>query len=201
MTESIQYERDLRSASKEWRRTKESSVKWSQGSRPLAGVRRGEPEDARMAPEHMYAKRRPEKMVTPTKEMKLAMGLYSRNRRVPMYERSDIQDAVVDSSPDLLSPGVPPPDAGVLYSFDRADTPGRPLTLDVFVKNTGGKETEKLVEREYEVLDGNGEAVKGRKARAVLRKSRSSGTAAGAGEGRKDGEQEGVEVEDGFELI
>ncbi|KAL2189587.1 hypothetical protein L209DRAFT_749424 [Thermothelomyces heterothallicus CBS 203.75] len=129
------------------------------------------------------------------------MGLSSRNRRVPMYERSDIQDAVVDSSLDLLSPGVPPPDAGVLYSFDRADTPGRPLTLDVFVKNTSGKETEKLVEREYEVLDGNGEAVKGRKARAVLRKSGSSGTAAGAGEGRKDGEQEGTEVEDGFELI
>lgn len=117
-----------------------------------------------------------------------------------MHKHIEIQDAVADWSPDLLSPpGVPPPDAGVLYSFDRADTPGRPLTLDVFVKKTGGaKETEKLVEREYEVLDENGEAVRGRKAKAVLRKK---GSSSGATAGGKDGDQEGREVEDGFELI
>ncbi|KAL2159881.1 hypothetical protein VTH06DRAFT_2014 [Thermothelomyces fergusii] len=192
MADSIQYERDLRSASKEWRRAKESSVKWARGSRPLAGRPWVYPEDAAVAPEQMCAKRRPMSVVPLTKEMKIAIGLYSRRRRVSMYERSDIQDAVAhSSSADLLPPGVPPADAGVLYSFDRADTPGRPLALDVFVKNTGGRETERLVEREYEIVDENGEAVRGRKAKAVLRKSGR----------RNDGEQEGIEVEDGFELI
>lgn len=62
----------------------------------------------------------------------------------------------------------------VLYSFDRADSPGRPLTLEVFVKNTG-RDTEKFVEKEYEILDVNGDALKGRKARRNLRGGASSG--------------------------
>ena len=78
----------------------------------------------------------------------------------------------------------------VLYSFDRADTPGRPLTLDVFVKTTG-RETERLVEREYEVLDENGQSLKGRNARRVLRRG---GTSDG------DIDKGGLE-DDGFELI
>jgi len=61
--------------------------------------------------------------------------------------------------------------AGVLYSFDKQDTPGfrKPMTLESFVKAPTGRETEKLVEKEYEIVDGNGEAVKGRKARKCLR--------------------------------
>lgn len=85
-----------------------------------------------------------------------------------------------------------------VYSFDRADSPGQPLALDVFVKAGGGasgRATEKLVEKEYEILDGNGDALKGRKARQNLRKSgspRAGGLAAA---------EDGVEVEDGFELV
>ena len=79
-----------------------------------------------------------------------------------------------------------------VYSFDRTDSPGRPLTLEVFVKTTG-RETEKLVEREYEVLDGNGEAVRGRRARAVLRRTGTS----------KEREAEGgkEEEDEEFELV
>ncbi len=36
---SAQFERDLRSANKEWKRSKDSSAKWSHGHRPSAGVR------------------------------------------------------------------------------------------------------------------------------------------------------------------
>jgi hypothetical protein len=50
-----------------------------------------------------------------------------------------------------------------MYSFDQMEGPGKPLSLDVFVK-TNTKATEKLVEKEYEILDYNGDAVKGRKA-------------------------------------
>lgn len=80
----------------------------------------------------------------------------------------------------------------VLYSFDRTDTPGRPLTLEVFVKTTG-RETEKFVEKEYEVIDGNGDALKGRKARQNLRR----GMTAGAKAANEDFEID----EDGFELV
>lgn len=80
----------------------------------------------------------------------------------------------------------------VLYNFDRADSPGRPLTLEVFVKKTG-RDTEKLVEKEYEVLDVNGDALKGRKARRNLR--------GGVRSGAKSTDQEAEVDEDGFELV
>jgi hypothetical protein len=79
---------------------------------------------------------------------------------------------------------------GFLYSFDRSDSPGRPLTLDVFVK-TNPKETEKLVEKEYEILDNNGDALKGRKARRNLRRPNQPQTA----------DEPAVIEDDGFELV
>lgn len=79
----------------------------------------------------------------------------------------------------------------VLYSFDHAESPGRPLTLDIFVK-TSGRDTEKLVEKEYEILDANGEAVRGKKARRTLRQ--------GAATGASSNDEPEVD-EDGFELV
>lgn len=77
-----------------------------------------------------------------------------------------------------------------LYSFDATDTPGKPLSLDIFVKpNT--KETEKLVEKEYEIVDSNGDELKGRKARLRnLRRPNQAGAP----------EPDAVEDE-GFELV
>ncbi len=62
MAAAPQFERDLRSARKEWKRSKDSAVKWSQGSRHLAGVwvnSNGDVHDD--VPEQMLAKFRPEK--------------------------------------------------------------------------------------------------------------------------------------------
>lgn len=53
------------------------------------------------------------------------------------------------------------------------------------------------MEREYEVLDGNGEAVRGRRARAVLRRtgaSKERGDGGGELEGGKEEEDEGFEL-------
>ena len=36
---SVQYERDLRSSHKEWKRSKDSSTKWASGTRNLPGVK------------------------------------------------------------------------------------------------------------------------------------------------------------------
>jgi hypothetical protein len=67
MADSTQYERDLRSANKEWRRSKDSSAKWAHGSRYLAGIEvkygfyDGELRNGATAPAHMFAKSRPNK--------------------------------------------------------------------------------------------------------------------------------------------
>lgn len=74
------------------------------------------------------------------------------------------------------------------YSFDRTESPNRPLNLGIFVKTTN-RDTERLVEREYEILDAAGESLHGRKARQDLRK------AASAAESRV------MENDDDFELI
>jgi hypothetical protein len=123
------------------------------------------------------------------------------------HARTEIRDA--DSASDMptspyaalsrrLSSASTPvtESSSPLFSFDSASTPGhrQPLTLEVFVKTTG-RETERLVEREYEVLDGKGDAVRGKKARRVLRRG---------GSVEREGEGVGVErgVEDeGFELL
>lgn len=64
MSDSTQYERDLRSANKEWRRGKDSNVKWAHGSRYLAGIELkidGQFGNGATAPDHMFAKSRPNK--------------------------------------------------------------------------------------------------------------------------------------------
>lgn len=69
MTTSPQYERDLRSANKEWKRTKDSSVKWSHGSRHLHGIKShdsGGFENGANAPECMFTKSRPNKRPSET---------------------------------------------------------------------------------------------------------------------------------------
>jgi hypothetical protein len=88
-----------------------------------------------------------------------------------------------------------------VYSFDRTESPGRPLTLEVFVKSgeKGDRTTEKLVEKEYEVVDGNGEAVRGRRARAFLRRGGTTSAVAGGKDGGVEGG--GVEEDEGFELV
>lgn len=77
-----------------------------------------------------------------------------------------------------------------LYSFDHKESPGKPLSLEAFVK-TNTKATEKFVEKEYEILDGNGETVKGRKALKSLHRGMSVAPV-----------QEAELIEDdGFELV
>jgi len=71
------------------------------------------------------------------------------------------------STSDGLAQATSPDD--FTYSFDRLEGPNQPVTLDIFVKSTG-RDTERLVQKEYEVLDLAGEALKGRKARYDLRK-------------------------------
>lgn len=126
--------------------------------------------------------------------------LGSRRTRHKVSAQEEIEEAAAVSRSVLdYLPGSPlrqsssNPMDQVLYSFDRADTPGRPLTLGVFVK-TKERDTEKFVANEYEVIDTNGDALQGRKARRHLRR----GAAGPAGKGA---DEEVEVVEDGFELL
>ncbi|SPQ23668.1 9ba76f0a-b210-4479-a94d-af74db8261e0 [Thermothielavioides terrestris] len=226
--ESPQFERDLRSARKEWKRTKDSAVKWSHGRRHLAGIRvniLGEAINPADAPDKFRPGKKYSDFGHPLSKPKtnlvkinsLSADLPSSRKRAKIHalaeieaaSRGDLSSQLPNApttagshpSPSLVRSLSASADSGVLYSFDRADTPGRPLTLEVFVKKTTARETERLVEREYEVLDATGEAVKGRRARALLRRAE---TGAAEGEGKGGGGPdggEGVEDEEGFELV
>lgn len=107
-------------------------------------------------------------------------------------EAASVSRSVLDYLPGSPRRQVSNPMDNVLYSFDRTDSPGRPLTLEVFVKTTG-REMEKFVEKEYEIVDANGDMLKGRKARRNLRR--------GTAEGSKSGDNDFEIDEDGFELV
>ena len=80
-------------------------------------------------------------------------------------------------------------DSSIYYSFDSPGAPYTALPLSVYVK-ANPKETEKFVEKEYGIVDGYGEFVKGKKARSSLRR--------GGGVSREVDE---VREDDGFELV
>lgn len=200
-----QYERDLRSINKEWKRGKDYNTKWSNGTRPLPNVRYDLldlDEGQKVRP-----RRKASEEAHPIKEKHNNMNKFHRSHpdlplgrvRSKMSAQHEL-DEVAKGSRSILellptSPHKQSVSDPFVYSFDRTDSPGQPLALDVFVKAAnGGRATEKFVEKEYEILDGNGDALKGRKARQNLRKSgspRSGGQAV----------EEGIEVEDGFELV
>lgn len=119
--------------------------------------------------------------------------------RSKIHAKTEISDVATNRSlADMPLPRSPmtrglSASENILYSFDRTDTPGRPLTLDIFVKSTG-RETERLVEKEYEVIDANGEPLNGKKARRILRKTATDpGTALGS--------PDDIVEDEGFELV
>jgi len=63
----------------------------------------------------------------------------------------------------------------------------QPIDLGTYVRGVSALDTEKLVRKEYEILDSEGDVLRGRKARAMLR--------------GQLGVEAVVEVEDDFELV
>ncbi|KUI68803.1 hypothetical protein VM1G_04159 [Cytospora mali] len=196
-----QYERDIRSANQEWKRGKDASVKWSYGSTSSwLGTEDVAPENFRAQPIGKLSDRtrlfykdkgNVNKLARTTGRIK---DLPSNNVRSKVSAKEEIEAAsrsVLDYLPSPVRRQSTTTD-NVIYSFDHTESPGRPLTLDIFVKTTG-RDTEKFVEKEYEILDANGDALKGRKARRTLRQGVSSGSKSADGEPEVD--------EDGFELV
>lgn len=108
-----------------------------------------------------------------------------------------------NTSPSIATAIMNTGDEGVLYSFDRTDTPSNRVDLgglvDLAEQRWVSEQTEKIVRGEYEVLDAEGETVlqrqRGRKSPRSKALSRTRGDSKA-----KTHKSEPLE-DDGFELI
>lgn len=201
-SEDIFNGRDLRSADREFKRDRDLASKWMYGSRPL-----GDKSAFAAAGEEYFPKLHEDTpaLLRPSKKMSQCSHATKKNCntnkrgangqlppsriRATGHVREEIQEATLARSLVDLLPSTQLHRAtyGPLTlhdSISRAEVPVVPLPLSVFVKSTG-RETEKLVEKEYEVLDDNGQLLKGRKARYNLR----------------HGNSQSFKEDEGFELL
>ncbi|ROW09564.1 hypothetical protein VMCG_02300 [Cytospora schulzeri] len=200
-----QYERDFRSANHEWKRGKDARAKWSYGSTATAPWYGCLPPDVESENFKAQPLGKQSEQFGPFYKDKGNINKYARTTgRMKDIPSSCVRPKVsaqeeIDAASRSILDYLPSPvrrqsstTDNILYSFDHTESPGRPLTLDVFVKTTG-RDTEKLVEKEYEILDANGDAVKGKKARRTLRQGATTGANPASDEPEVD--------EDGFELV
>ena len=86
-------------------------------------------------------------------------------RKHDMLEGAPVSDHSSDSNSDHDEAAVsPPPDAGVMYSFDAPTGPSHGsqilnAALSKAVERFEEKETAKLVKNEYDIIDSEGESV------------------------------------------
>lgn len=191
---AAQYERDLRGANKESKRAKDSRIKWRYGATNSNDcshlycncfakvLESSESQPAqKLVPRGRFAQQQTHKRMPNVVKINRP-GRYNCERapRVKVAASAHEEMEAGRDMADLPSPGAISPSQQmsfsdhILYSFDRSETPGRPLTLDVFVKEPTTRDTERLVEKEYEIVDENGQSLKGRAARRNLRKSASN---------------------------
>ncbi|KAI1818387.1 hypothetical protein GGS20DRAFT_286863 [Poronia punctata] len=197
--------RDFRSDSQDRKRAKDHDHKWANGVRPSGGVWFDYPQQVWSGSEEQQQKVRPGR---PRNHVHSAHGnlnkaKYRRHEDGhPMVQgkigaMSELKDSsnmtrsFTDQLPPFYSRQMKNASDDFIYSFDKKESPGKPLSLEIFVK-TNTKETEKIVEKEYEILDYNGDAVKGRKALKDLHRGKLVPAPVE--------ESEPVE-EDGFELV
>jgi len=206
-TESAQFERDLRSAKQGWKRDKNSSEKWARGFWHAPGItvdmvtgvpiNGTESQQAKVRPRSRYCDNGHHTKRTPNYvKMRTVYDAPASRVKAKLHATHECEDLSSRSISDL--PPITPhlvrrvsTSDNTLYSFDRTDTPGKPLTLDIFIKAPTARDTERFVEKEYEIVDANGQALKGRKARRNLRHAATDIDAA---------REEATEV-DGFELL
>ncbi|KAI1113406.1 hypothetical protein F5Y14DRAFT_452121 [Nemania sp. NC0429] len=201
--------RDLRSNAHETKRVKDHAHKWARGKRLSAGVKYkyletgpvltgSKEQQEKFRPDALpHAKHMRSPNVTkPNVSGHMAHDIpehywwHKTKALVELRDPSNMSQSLRDLLPSHHSQRKESVSDDFLYSFDQTDSPGKPLSLDVFVK-TNTKETEKFVEKEYEILDYNGNPVKGRRALKDLHRGKMA---------PPTGEPEVVEDE-GFELV
>jgi hypothetical protein len=186
---SAMYARELRSGAREAKRYKDQTAKWAHGERLLPGCRPIHSTDGPSPDINVGEKgadgpnrRRPVAHHPRHRNSSRDSKDHDDEHKRPHVKggRSAPADEVLQSKSIidlLLSPGNRGPateaPGDYCYSFDHAISPAASLPLAAFVKQDA-RGTEKLVEKEYEILDANGEAVRGKKARRTLRQASSA---------------------------
>lgn len=155
---------DLRSNSREAKRDRASKSKWAKGGRPAPG--RHCPHSAF---EHCDCAARPTihdpmiNTVLRRREVGHNMGKFVKGDKAAM--RLDIGDELAnnttsDSSADEeVKDASAAPEPDIMYSYDAKDGPGRgsgilSQAITKAVERFENKETERLVNKEYDVIDG-----------------------------------------------
>jgi len=192
LSSSVTLHHDNRSEDYEFKRDKQHTAKWAMGIRPSGGVYTtvqntpltGSPEQqAKTRPEKKWSERDPNFKchANLTKNPKawskkgLATGRAFRQQDAK-YDASTLSPTLSKSLFEDLPSGnssqnarTPPVDSGITYSFDAKSSPRNAVGLDSLVEKAERefltRETEKLVNKEYEVLDHEGEPIlkKGKK--------------------------------------
>jgi hypothetical protein len=200
---AIQHDRDLRSARTDYKRNKDQLAKWEHGARgfhvseysgktvfsqgPLEeddivrGLKPCKPLVRYwvMPNSNIQKPFRGNRTNLPTarhRETSQALKELQESRGMTTSEILLQAPAHSPQTPAVAFPDTPDnPDtpADFVYSFDN-NSPQTALTLDAFIKAPSVRDTEKMIKNEYEVVDANGEAVHGRKARQVLREAAAS---------------------------
>ncbi|KAK4165978.1 hypothetical protein QBC43DRAFT_287313 [Cladorrhinum sp. PSN259] len=193
--------RDIRQAGTERKRDKDHTSKWSHGQRdPQVGTK--------FRPNKLHAG--PPKPHSNMVKCRAHWNAPQTQFRTKLHAKYEIDDCRISKSTsgDWYKTAVSPiatrassfsnsSNDPFLYSFDRNDTPGRPLSLAAFVKAPSGQETEKLVKKEYAVIDATGENVlSGRKATRMLRTGQLS-----AGGSAQVSQEKSFLDDEGFELL
>ncbi|TGJ83884.1 hypothetical protein E0Z10_g4868 [Xylaria hypoxylon] len=203
---AFEQTRDLRSVAHDTKRVKDHSHKWERGNRPSPGVNTlwgcselltgSESQQEKVRPERLRTgKHIPSPNINKNNGGHVGQKFPQRFWHTKAHTRAELQDpsnmsrSLHELLPSPLSQRRQSVSDDFLYNFDKAESPGKPLSLDVFVK-TNTRETEKFVEKEYEILDYNGDAVKGRKALKDLHR----GKTVPAAEEAKFVEDEGFEL-------
>ncbi|CAD6447968.1 b2a73e92-9bd5-46c9-a33c-2464937688e4 [Sclerotinia trifoliorum] len=110
-----------------------------------------------------------------------------------------------NTSPSIATAMMNAGDEGVLYSFDRKDTPNNRVDLsglvDLAEQKWVNEQTEKIVRGEYEVLDAEGETVLQRQRGRKSPRSKALSRARGDGKSNTKAQEPEPLEDDGFELI
>lgn len=182
-------QRDLRSAQRDSKRFRDSNTKWSYGARPSVGckidwntleaVGGSESQRTKMRPRGKLSDESHHKKRDPN-SIKGRPSWEGPQKRHQAAARA--RDEILDTGMSRSLLGLDAPvgqrklslSESFTYSFDRTESPGRPQSLAVYVRPATERDTERLVQREYEVLDTLGQPLRGKKAKMSLRKQDST---------------------------
>ncbi|KAK4991146.1 hypothetical protein LTR50_002076 [Elasticomyces elasticus] len=157
---------DFRSAAQDYKRDATKKHKWALGAKPGVGRAVGHPRPHRPSDNIFSPHRREIRQAVTALEQRAKVA-----RKQDIAEVTSSDDSAMTTDDDLDPSPSPPADANLLLSFDAAKTPTQGsqilnVALAKAVEKWERGEVDRIVKREYEVLDSQGESVAKRKGKS-----------------------------------